>query len=179
MLQITVKGRELWDEASGVFDSFDDITLNLEHSLVSVSKWEARWHKPFFSNIKHTEAETQDYVKCMCVDCDVSDSVIQSLSNDDYHKIDSYINDPMSAIPIKNTKSSGRGGFLPSEKIYSWMISYGIPFECERWHISRLLNLINLCEETRTPPNKKSSREVASMYSKLNAERRKQYNTRG
>ena len=179
MLQIIVRGKEVFDEATGTFYYPNETTLNLEHSLVSISKWESKWHKPFFSKIKHTEEETRDYIRCMTINKNVDPMVYNALNGNEINAIIDYIEDSCSAMYHDKKKNGGSREEITSEKIYFWMFSYRIPKECEKWHISRLLNVIELFNDANTPPKKRRPKEIAQSYASLNAQRRKALGTRG
>lgn len=181
MLEIKVPAGEQWDETRQVFVYTEECTLQLEHSLVSLSKWESKWHKPFNTRDRKTPEETIDYVRCMTLTPDVDPSVYSGLTNENIDAINKYIEDPMTATrfskDINNGKSSSEQ--ITAELIYYWMIAFQIPFECQYWHLNRLLTLIKVCNIKNQPPKKMSKRELMSRNTALNAARRKQYNTRG
>lgn len=181
MLEIKVPAGEQWDETRQVFVYTEECTLQLEHSLVSLSKWESKWHKPFNTRDRKTPEETIDYVRCMTLTPDVDPSVYSGLTNENIDAINKYIEDPMTATrfskDINNGKSSSEQ--ITAELIYYWMISFQIPFECQYWHLNRLLTLIKVCNIKNQPPKKMGKRELMSRNAALNAARRKQYNTRG
>ena len=180
MLQITIPGMEFWDEKKEEFVYLDEKTLQLEHSLVSISKWESRWHKPFLLKAEKTTAEILDYIQCMTVTQNVKPDVYLRLSKDNIDEIKKYIEDSKTATTFSEDKT-GRGSreVVTSELIYYWMIALNIPFECQKWHLNRLLTLIRVCNVKNAPPKKRSAREIMSRNAALNAARRKQYNTRG
>ena len=181
MLQITIPSRELWDESTNEFVITKEQILQLEHSLVSLSKWESKWCKCFFSKESKTVEETIDYIKCMTLNQNVDPNVYNYLTNDNIRQINSYIDAPMTATYFSEEKG-GRGGHgeqITSELIYYWMIALQIPFECQKWHLNRLLTLVRVCNITNQPPKKRSRREIMSRNAALNAARRKQLNTKG
>lgn len=180
MLQITVPADELWDEAKGEFVPVKEQTLQLEHSLISLSKWESKWCKSFFSKKEKTYEETIDYIKCMTLTQNVKSNVYLNLSRENIDEINKYIEAPMTATVFSEDpmRKSSRET-ITSELIYYWMIALNIPFECQKWHLNRLLTLIRVCEIKNTPPKKMSRREIMSRNAALNAARRKQLNTRG
>ena len=178
MLQIIVQGQEMWNEELEIYEYSATTELDLEHSLVSISKWESIWHKPFFSREPHTEEETMSYIKCMTINHNVKDLVYAAMTNEDMNKIADYIEDTQSAIPKQKGKGHSRE-LITSEKIYSWMFGYGIPKECEKWHISRLLNVIDLLNDANTPAKKRSPNEIARDYASINAKRKAKLHTRG
>lgn len=184
MLPIVVPGEEYWDERKEEFIYGKDTKLQLEHSLVSISKWEAKWHKPFFSKRKKDEKtaeEALDYIKCMTLTQNVDPSVYRRLTQENYDEINKYIHDSMTATWFREDKKKSSGGsqVTTSEQFYSWMVKFGIPFECQKWHINRLITLIRVCEEDSKPPQKMSKNKLASSRTALNAARKKQLRTRG
>lgn len=190
MLPITIPAcpdSELYDEANNEFITVKglkkDCKLQLEHSLVSVSKWESKWHKSFIKTIereKLTQEETLDYIKCMTLDKNVDGEVYKFITQENLEEIVRYINDPMTATTVtENHKASGRKQIVTSELIYYWMISLNIPVEFEKWHLNRLLTLIRVCNAENQPPKKMSQKEIMSRNAALNAARKKQFNTKG
>lgn len=180
MLQITIPARELWDEAKNEFIYTKECTLQLEHSLISLSKWESKWCKAFFSKEPKTQEETLDYIKCMTLTPNVKDEIYACLSNDNVTEINKYIEAPMTATFFSQDKGGKPNREqITSELIYYWMIALTIPFECQKWHLNRLLTLIRVCNIKNHPPKKMSKREIMSRNSALNAARRKQLNTKG
>lgn len=181
MLQIKIPiTPEGWDEAKNEFVEAREQVLQLEHSLVSLSKWESKWCKSFFSKQAKSYEETVDYIKCMTVTKNVDPEVYNHLTTANIAQINQYIESPMTATYFsedKNGKSSKET--VTSELIYYWMIALNIPFECQKWHLNRLLTLIRVCNIKNQPPKKMSKREIMSRNHALNAARRQQYNTRG
>lgn len=181
MLQITVPiSPEGWDEERQEFVDPQVKTLQLEHSLVSISKWESKWHKAFLSKKDKTEEEIFDYVKCMTLTQNVDPSVYDHLTVNNVNQIKAYIEDPMTATVI-NTNSSDKSNkeTVTSELIYYWMIALNIPSEYQKWHINRLLKLIEVCNVKNSPPKKRSKSDIMRSNAALNAARRKQLGTRG
>ena len=182
MLQITIPAVEIFDEETSEFRIIvKEQTLQLEHSLVSLSKWESKWNKSFLSQAgKITEEETIDYIKCMTITQHVDPEVYNYLTRDNIDKINSYISAPMTATYFSEdpSKKSGRE-VVTAELIYYWMIALNIPFECQKWHLNRLLTLIRVCNIKNAPPKKRSRKDILSRNAQLNAARRKQLNTRG
>lgn len=180
MLKITIPPTELWDEAKEEFITFKGQTLTLEHSLVSLSKWESKWCKPFVSKQEKTLDETIDYIKCMTLTQNVSDDVYNYLTRENIEEINKYIDAPMTATWFSESKNkSGNKKQVTSELIYYWMIALNIPFECQKWHLNRLLTLIRVCNEENQPPKKMSTRDAMERNRALNAARRKQLKTKG
>lgn len=182
MLQITIpESPELWDEAKQEFISEKAVTLQLEHSLISLSKWESKWHKRFYSNEELTPEETLDYIRCMTLTTNIKPEVYLRLSKENVDRIMAYIHDPMTATTFPNQEDNRKigGENVSAELIYYWMIALNIPFECQKWHLNRLTTLIRVCEIKNTKPKKQSQREIMSRNAALNAARRKQLGTKG
>jgi hypothetical protein len=179
MLIITIPATELFNDDTQEFIQTKEQTLQLEHSLVSLSKWESKWCKPFLSKEKKTVAETLDYIKCMTITQNVDPNVYNRLSNENITTINNYIDAPMTATTFSNTNTSKSREIITSELIYYWMISLNIPMECQKWHLNRLLTLIRVCNVKNTPPKKMSGKEIMSRNAALNAARRKKLNSKG
>ena len=180
MLQIVIPAEELWDEARNEFVTKKEQTLHLEHSLVSLSKWESKWCKPFLSKDIKTFEETVDYVKCMTITQNVNPEVYNRLSDENIKQINDYIDAPMTATWFSDDKTKkGSNEQTTSELVYYWMISLNIPFECQKWHLNRLLTLIRVCNAKNQPAKKMSKRDIMSRNAALNAARKKQLNTKG
>ena len=180
MLRITVPAVELWDEARQEFIQTKEQTLQLEHSLVSLSKWESRWCKPFLSKDEKTTEQVLDYIRCMTITQNVNPDVYYRLSNDNIQQINAYIDAPMTATTFREDKTGKKGReIITSEIIYYWMIAYNIPPEYQKWHLNRLLTLIRVCDIKNQPPKKRSKRDIMATNAALNAARRKQLGTRG
>lgn len=180
MLQLVIPQREEWNETTQEFVYTKGATLQLEHSLVSISKWESKWCKPFLSKDPKTYEETLDYIRCMTLTQNVDPSIYSRLTVDNVNDVNKYIEAPMTATTIKEQPGHGRSSeVITSELIYFWMISYQIPFECQKWHLNRLLTLIRVCSIKNTPGKKLSKRDIMSRNAALNAARRQQLNTMG
>lgn len=179
MLKITVPGLELYDEEKNEFINYKDQILQLEHSLVSISKWEAKWHKPFLSDEDKTLEEIIDYIKCMTITQNVKSDVYDRLTSDNIQTINDYIQDSMTATTFSDDKKTGKKEIVTSEIIYYWMVTYNIPMECQKWHLNRLLTLVKVCTIKNSPPKKMSNSEIISRNKALNAARRKKLNTKG
>lgn len=179
MLTIVIPGRELFDETTNEFTYTKEVTLQLEHSLVSLSKWESKWNKPFLSSDNKTDEEILDYVRCMTMTQNISLSVYYRLTKENIEKINEYINLPMTATTFKDQNGPRNREIVTAEIIYYWMISLNIPMECQKWHLNRLLTLIKVCSIKNTPPKKMSKQDVLSRNKALNAARRQALGTRG
>lgn len=179
MLKIVVPEREFYDEANNEFITIKEQTLQLEHSLVSLSKWESKWHKPYLNKEDKSVAEVLDYIRCMTITQNVNELVYKNLSVENIEEIKKYIEDPMTATTVNETNSKRSNEIVTSELIYYWMIAYNIPMECQKWHLNRLLTLVKVCSVKNTPPKKMSRREIMNRNAALNAARRKRLGTKG
>ena len=183
MLQLKIPDREYFNEKTGQFMTIKGSALQLEHSLVSVSKWEAKYKKPFLDSPNLSGEELIDYIKFMTITQNVKSEVYFGLSKKNLEDIRDYISDKMTATWFK--ERNGRGGkrIITSELIYYWMTEYNIPFEvCQKWHLNRLLTLIRVCQEEKDSANKKDPRSKKQQIQDrkaLNASRRKKYGTKG
>ena len=180
MLHITIPAVEQWDEVKQEFVYTKDQMLSLEHSLVSLSKWESKWCKAFLTKQEKTFEETLDYIKFMTITQNVDPKVYNYLTNENIDEVNRYIEAPMTATYFSEDKTSKISREqVTAELIYYWMISLNIPFECQKWHLNRLLTLIKVCNIKNTPPKKRSRKDIMSSNTALNAARKKQLNTRG
>lgn len=184
MLRITIPGDEQWDPGKEEFvQTRKDQTLHLEHSLVSISKWESKWCKPFLRKEPMTDEEITDYVRCMTLTQNVDPEVYRYLTNENIDQVNQYINAPMTATWFAEEKNgkgkNNRGEQVTSELIYYWMIALNIPSEYQKWHLNRLLTLIRVCNVKNQPPKKMSKKELLSRNKAINEARRQQLNTRG
>lgn len=184
MLELYIQPMELYNEELGEFVSTRAQTLQLEHSLISLSKWEAKWKKPFMSQdmTTITNEEVLDYIRCMTISSNVDPMVYYSIGSDKkmIEQIKNYIQDPHTATTIKQKPGRGRSReIITAELIYYWMVELGIPFECQKWHLGRLLTLIEVCSIKQTPEKKMSKAETFSQNKSLNALRRAKMGSRG
>ena len=184
MLELYIQPMELYNEELGEFVSTRAQTLQLEHSLISLSKWEAKWKKPFMSQdmTTITNEEVLDYIRCMTISSNIDPMVYYSIGSDRkmIEQIKDYIQDPHTATTIKQKPGRGRSReIITAELIYYWMVELGIPFECQKWHLGRLLTLIEVCSIKQTPEKKMSQAETFSQNKSLNALRRAKMGSRG
>ncbi len=187
MLQITIPDVEYYDESAGEFVSIKGQTIQLEHSLVSISKWESKWKIPFLDKRKEkTIDQLIDYIRCMTITQNVNPNVYKGLSKANIKEIEAYIEDPMTATWFssddKNQPQKKKSEVITSELVYYWMTAAQIPFECQRWHFNRLLTLIRICGIKNAPPDKKKKigrNELAARNHALNAARKAKYHTTG
>lgn len=179
MLQITIPTmNDLWDERNQQFLSIKETTIQLEHSLLSISKWESKWNKSFINTKDKTEDELIDYIKCMTITKNVDPNIYVCLTAENIQEIVNYINAPMTATIIRDTGKSNHE-IVTSELIYYWMISLNIPVKFEKWHLNRLITLIRVCSIKNQPAKKMSRGEIMQRNAALNAARKKRWNTKG
>lgn len=176
---IKIPEQELWNETKQEFYYIKPATLQIEHSLVSLSKWESKWHKPFLGKEEKTMEETIDYIRCMTITQNVNPEVYQFITDDVVDQIAEYIEDPMTATWFSSKPKKLGRDVVTSELIYYWMVIHNIPFECQKWHLNRLITLIRVCNEMNTPKKKRSARQIAKDNAALNAARRKALNSKG
>lgn len=179
MLKIIIPAIEQYDEAKNEFITSKETTLQLEHSLVSLSKWESKWCKPFLSRDEKTIKETIDYIKCMTITQNVDDVVYNAINNQHVKTVTQYIKAPMTATVFTAEKKPTSREVITAEIIYFWIISLNIPFECQKWHLNRLLTLINVCNLKNNPPKKMNKKELMNRNQALNAARKKSLRTKG
>ncbi len=180
MLTILVPETELYDERKNEFIQIKEQTLVLEHSLVSIAKWESKWKKSYLSTKNKTYDETIDYIKCMTITKNVNPLIYKSINRDALESINKYVNDPMTATYFSEIDDRhSRSSIITAEIVYYWMISLNIPMECQKWHFNRLIALIKVCNIKNNPGKKMSRREILTRNQALNEERKRKYNTRG
>lgn len=180
MLRITIKGDELFDEETSTFSTVGDFDIDLEHSLLSVSKWESKYQKPFLTPDSKSQEELLYYIQAMIITPNYPIDTFIRLSNENLNEINNYIESSQSATTFgQMPEARGRGETITSELIYYWMVSFNIPFICEQWHLNRLLALIRICNIKSSPPKKMSKSEIAARNRELNARRRAELGTSG
>ena len=175
MLKITIPGQEFWNEATQEFTYTEGTTLLLEHSLVSLSKWESKWHKPFLGREDKTLEETLDYIRCMTLNEVKDQGVYNFIPRTEMEKISAYIQDTMTATTINERRREGEAPnsqVITSELIYYWMIALNIPVEFENWHLNRLLMLIKVVNIKNQPNGKMSQKETLARYRDIKARSR-------
>ncbi len=181
MLQITIPETELFDETRQEFIYVDKpVTITLEHSLVSISKWESKWKKPYISDEEKTVEEVIDYIRCMTITQNVNPDIYYALNSEHFKAIEEYINDPHTATTfteLGKPKRSREG--VTSELIYYWMCAYQIPFEAQKWHFNRLMTLIRIAGIKNSPETKMSKSDIFKSQRELNALRRAKSKSRG
>lgn len=180
MLSITVPLSEVFDESTGKFVVAESITLELEHSLASLSKWESEHEKPFLSKEPKTSEETLDYIRCMILTPVFPPEVLKYLTKDNIEKIDTHINRKMTATTFSKIEPSRISReVITAEVIYYWMSTLNIPSECQYWHLNRLLTYIQVVNRKNAPPKKTSKRALLNRNSELNAQRLASMGTNG
>ena len=180
MLIITIPDTDYFNESTSEFCKVKGTSLQLEHSLVSLSKWESKWCKPFLAKEYKTDEETRDYIRCMTINTQPSTDVYRALTNTQIKEIAAYIDAPMTATTFSKTQLAGSNReIITSELIYYWLIAQQIPFECQKWHLNRLLTLIRVCSIKNSPPKKMGRQSIQMRNKELNEQRRKQINSRG
>ena len=180
MLEIVIPEQELFNEETSEFIYIKEKVIHLEHSLVSISKWESKWQKPFLSKDPKTSEETRDYVRCMTITQNVDPIVYYGLTSDNVNRISEYIESPMTATWFSKEYTQSRSReIVTSELIYYWMISLNIPMECQKWHLNRLLTLIKVCNVKNQDPKKMSTNAIMKNNRAINAARRARLNTKG
>jgi hypothetical protein len=184
MLKITIPAAEFFDEGKQEFFTTKEIELQLEHSLISVSKWESKFHRAFLSKGEKTAEETREYVKAMTLTQNVDSSVYHQLTPANLREIFEYIENSMTATHFLDLKETSRGPAketVTSELIYYWMVALTIPFECQKWHLNRLLTLIDVCNRKNQPAGKRraTGNEIRARNRALNESRKAQLGSRG
>ena len=160
MLQISIPAQEYFDERTEEFINVRAHTIQLEYSLISISKWEAKWCKPFLGKDEKTEEETLDYIRCMTITQNVDPMAYNAIPLEELERVKEYIHAPMTATWFNDrNKMPPSRRVITGELIYYWMIANSIPFECEKWHFNRLLTLIRICGEKNQPPKKMSKQD--------------------
>lgn len=176
---ITIPAREVFIPPDR-FKQIKETTIKIEHSLVAISKWEAKWHVPFLDDATEKTAEMMlDYIRCMTISQNVDPDVYNYLTEENVKEINEYIDDPMTATWFNDGKHGGRKEVITSEIVYYWMIAQQIPPEYDKWHFNRLMTLIRVCSEKNAPKKKMSNRDILSRNKALNEARKKAHHTRG
>jgi len=179
MLKITIPGQELWDEKNQRFLHTQDVSLVLEHSLISLSKWEAAWKKPFLTKENKTDEETIDYIRHMTITQNVDPIVYERITQDVMDEVTEYIQDPMTATTFKEDHISHSREIITAELIYFWMINFQVPIDRERWHLNRLLTLIRVCTIKNQKAKPRGRKDILRQNKALNDARKAKLNTNG
>lgn len=182
MLSITVRGEESFDDSTQQFVYTDDFILELEHSLVSLSKWEETFEKPFLADTEKTDEETFAYIKAMVITPNVPPEVFDRLTNENIIEINEYLGKKMTATWFSEMPGAPKPRakeVITAEVIYYWMIAMTIPSEYQYWHLNKLLTLIKVCNEKNAPKKKMGRKEWAEQKRLLNAQRKAELKTTG
>jgi hypothetical protein len=180
MLKIIIEGDEIFNEEDNTFSTIGDVVIEFEHSLLSLSKWESIYQKPFLSSETKTVEEIFSYLKVMILTPDIDPDIIYKCTQQDVVKIQAYIDSAQSATTFgMMPERRGPGEIITSELIYYWMVAFNIPFECQTWHLNRLFSLIRICNIKNSPQKKMSRNEIVERNRQLNAERRARLGTSG
>lgn len=182
MLTLETLETELFDEATQRFILVPSTTLVLEHSLVSLSKWEVQWGKPFHNGEAKTTEETHSYIQHMNSAPVPSELVFTLISDADITRISEYINEKHTATWFKvDPLAKPNNEVVTAEVIYYWMIAHQIPMDAEYWHLNKLFTLIKVCNEKNKPPKKSKmpTRDFAASRRALNAQRKAEMGTTG
>jgi hypothetical protein len=181
MLKIVVPGIEAFDNAASQFVTQGEFVLELEHSLVSLSKWESKYEKVFLTKETKTDEEVRGYVRAMTLTPDVPEEVFQKLSEENFEQINQYIDAKMTATRIYELHEAPKTKqeTVTAELIYYWLVAFQIPWEAQYWHLNRLFTLIRLCSVKAEKPKKMSKGELIRRNRELNAQRRAKLGTKG
>lgn len=180
MLTLTIEDTEFFNETIEEYVPVKGQTLELEHSLISLSKWESKWGQAWLGRKEKTAEQAEDYIVQMTLTRNVNPLLYQALTPAHYKEVADYINRRMTATWFtENPNEPPSSEVVTAELIYYWMIALEIPFECQKWHLDRLLTLIQVCNRKNQPPKKVDRREALERQRALNAARRAQYNSKG
>lgn len=180
MLRLVIPSIELYDEKTQEFINSKSYELQLEHSLVSLSKWESKWQKPFLTAKDKTNQETIDYIRCMTISQNVDPLAYNFIRQKEIDVITEYIDAPMTATTFSQPDQKPTNKeVITAEVIYYWMIAFNIPFECQKWHLNRLLTLINVCNIKNQPKKKMGRKAAMNQQRALNEARKAKLNTKG
>ena len=181
MLTIKIPDKELFNDTTQEFVTVKGRELRLEHSLVSLSKWESKFHKPFLTKEDKSRAETIEYIKCMTITQNVEVNVFKAIDSKVIKEVTAYLEDPMTATTFSKQEQKHKINreVVTAEIIYYWMVALQIPMECQKWHLNRLLTLINVCNIKNQPKRKMSKGEIVARNKALNDERRRRFDSAG
>lgn len=183
MLKVRIPDQELFDEKAETFVYVKGAEIQLEHSLISLSKWESKWHKPFLGNEKKTEAQIKDYIRCMTITQNVNPELYEYIPPSILKETLDYIDNPMTATWFSDAEKKkagiGKKEIITSEIIYYWMISLNIPVQFEKWHLNRLITLIRVINAKNSNQKKMSKKDILSRNARINAERRAKSKSKG
>lgn len=179
-ITIKVPDREFFDQVNNRFLTIKGRSLTFEHSLLSITKWESKWHKPYLSKTKKTREEAIDYLRCMCLDKVEDSTVFMAIDEHGMKEISAYIENPMTATTFREDNKRQSHEIITNEIVYYWMTELNIPFDpCQKWHFNRLMTLIRVASIKKQPPKKMGKKEWAAQRSAINAQRRAKYGSKG
>lgn len=183
MIRVRIPDQSLFDEKTETFINVKGAELQLEHSLISLSKWESRWHKPFLGKEDKTEEEILDYIRCMTLTQNIDEKVYHYIPSSVLKEIFDYIEDPMTATWFSKSEQKqggiGKKEVITAEIVYYWMVELGIPVQFEKWHLNRLLTLIRVINVKNAPKKKMNKKDLVARNRQLNAARRAKYKSKG
>lgn len=179
MLTLKIPRQELFNEATMEFIQTPERTIKLCHSLVAMSKWEAEFEKPFLTKDERTKKEMMGYIRCMTITQNVPPETYQLLTAENLDAVREYIEAPMTATVLPKQSGGPNREVMTSELIYYWMVAFSIPFECQKWHINRLMTLINICSIKNQSSKPKSKADIMRRNRALNEKRKQSMATRG
>lgn len=179
MLEIIIEAKEFYNQQQNRFVTTQPCTLTLEHSLISLAKWESKWHIPYLSDVEKTAEQELDYIRCMIIGSVPNEDILKALSVENILEIKSYIDNPMTATTFSKKSGKTEKKVITSEVIYARMFANNIPMECQKWHLTRLFTLLRVCDLDNAPKQKMTKRETSAYYAEQNAARRAKYNSRG
>jgi hypothetical protein len=180
MLTIEIPERDFFNEETCEFVVKPKVSFQIEHSLASISRWESKWNIPFLADTRKTNEQMADYIRCMTVTKNIPEDIYADLPAEVHVKVSEYIRAPMTATTLPQDRGGRRNReTTTSELIYFWMVSYNIPLECQKWHLNRLLTLIQICNIKNQKPGKRNRQDLMAQRRSINASRRAQYNSKG
>lgn len=173
MFQVIIPESEIYDEEREEFINTRKETFQIEHSLVSLAKWESKWNLPFLGKTPKTKEQIIDYVRCMTITQNVNPEIYDNIPQPILTDISEYICAPMTATWFSERKDTrANSEAITAEIVYYWMVTHHIPMECQKWHFNRLLTLIRVCNVKNAPPKKMNKKEMLAERRQLNAARR-------
>ena len=182
MLIITIPGKELFDESTSRFITTEGVTIELEHSLAALSKWESKYEKPFLEGKEKSNEEFWDYIQCMIITPGVTSEILSGLSKENFDAINAYVNSKETATTFSLLpQRKGRPEIVTAEVIYHWMVVYNIPESWEHRHLNQLFTMIRVCnaKNPNNKQNKLSAAQRSAQMRELNAQRLRELNTTG
>lgn len=182
MKEITIPSSQWLNDDTNEIITVEETTIQLEHSLISLKKWEEKWHKPFLKKEEKTIEEILDYIRCMTINRNVDPEIYKYIPPNLVKEIIEYIKDPMTATTFNDAligAQKSQNEIITAEIIYYWMVTYQVPVEFQKWHLNQLLTLIKVISIKNAPKKKMSAKEAAQQRAALNAARRAKYHSKG